>query len=194
MAGLKQVPNIVHLMNDAKTEPPGVHVLFPDGLHKYVKANDGEGTYTLRFDNGLGARVWYEVPGFDDRIHVQAIRWDRGSLRITDYNHYAHPSIPIDGVPDIPALAERLETIAKCVPYPTAAEWTPNPALSTSKRTTGLTFPAAGAATSGPHTYDATTHTWKTTSESASGHTYTVTYTPEVASAVTPALKWEDPA
>lgn len=196
---LKEVRDIRSLMSETKTPQPPIVVLFPNGMHKYTKFNDGEGSYILRFNNGLGARVFFESATEGERIAMYEVRWGSTARFIED----CVPSNRTLASKAVPASFEELNGLLETIRDYDMSQ--PEPAK------TGLSYSTAEP--TARYIYDSATSTWKerpviddkwTVSGAWSPidpTQYTVTYAPTTASATTTTtasatkvLKWEDPA
>lgn len=183
---LKEVRDIRSLMSETKTPQPPIVVLFPNGMHKYTKFNDGEGSYILRFNNGLGARVFFESATEGERIAMYEVRWEPTARLIED----CVPSNRTLVSKAVPASFEELNGLLETIRDYDMSQ--PGPAKM------GLTFATSTKpAWSKSSLFDSTTGTWKpapevTVTASATPDTYTVTYVPTASA--TKVLKWEDPA
>jgi hypothetical protein len=181
---LKEVGDIRSLLSETKTEQPPIHVLFPDGMHKYTKYNDGEGAYILRFNNGLGAKVFFESAKEGDRIALYEVRWGKGAASIQDCRLSAEV-LEIRMVPasigELNGLLESVRDYEPVVPHTTV------PAIS---------FPAPPEKSEWTKmVYDGTAWTEKPAEPTASAiGEYTITYTPTETASPSKVLKWEDPA
>ena len=204
---LKEVRDIRSLMSETKTPQPPLVVLFPDGMHRYTKFNDGEGAYILRFNNGLGARVFFESAKEGERIAMYEVRWGPEARFIED----CVPSYRTLSSKAVPASFEELNGLLETIRDYDMSQ--PEPAK------TGLTISSTGMSTHSRGStgtgfvFDSETSTWKErpviddkwtvsgTWSPIDPTQYTVTYAPSTASATTTTtasatkvLKWEDPA
>lgn len=210
---LKEVRDIRNLLSETKTPQPPIVVLFPEDMYKFVKYNNGEGAYTLRFDNGLGAKVFFECGNEGDRIAMYEVRWSP-TARFLDDCTPSNVVLPMRTVPKtIEELNGLLETIRN---HESVIPERMRGAAGLSISSTGMSIHSRGSTGTG-FIFDSETSTWverpvvegvkeKWTVSGAwsplDPTQYTVTYAPPTASATTTTttaspskvLKWEDPA